>query len=112
MQFSMWTYPWDVQDLSADRVAGELRDIGCTTISLATAYHAGRFLQPRSPVRKSYYPEDGPISASSRLSPRLCVQVAMSSPISSAGVTRVVCTSPAGPCVSIILASVCCIPKQ
>jgi hypothetical protein len=61
MQFSMWTYPWDVQDLSADRVAGELRDIGCTTISLATAYHAGRFLQPRSPVRKSYYPEDGTV---------------------------------------------------
>lgn len=61
MQFSMWTYPWDVQDLSADRVTSELRDVGCTTISLATAYHAGRFLQPRSPVRKSYYPEDGTV---------------------------------------------------
>jgi hypothetical protein len=61
MRFSMWTYPWDVQDLSADRVTGELRDSGCTTISLATAYHAGRFLQPRSPRRKSYYPEDGTI---------------------------------------------------
>jgi hypothetical protein len=61
MEFSMWTYPWDVLDLSADRVTGELRDIGCTTISLATSYHAGRFLQPRSPLRKSYYPEDGTI---------------------------------------------------
>ena len=61
MQFSMWTYPWDVQDLSADRVCRELNEIGCTTVSLATSYHAGRFLQPRSPVRKSYYPEDGTV---------------------------------------------------
>jgi hypothetical protein len=61
MQFSMWTYPWDVQDLSSDRVTDELLDLGCTTVSLATSYHAGRFLQPRSPKRKSYYPEDGTI---------------------------------------------------
>jgi hypothetical protein len=119
MQFSMWTYPWDVQDLSADRVAGELRDIGCTTISLATAYHAGRFLQPRSPVRKSYYPEDGTVYfqprpafwANQRIQPVVAEAVRAGGDVL-AGVTRVVCTSPAGPCVSIILASVCCIPKQ
>ena len=67
MQFSMWTYPWDVQDLSADRVVTELSDIGCTTISLATSYHAGRFLQARSPMRKSYYPEDGTVYFQPRL---------------------------------------------
>lgn len=61
MHSSMWTYPWDVQDLSADRVVAELREAGLDTISLASSYHAGRFLQPRSPVRKSYYPEDGTI---------------------------------------------------
>jgi hypothetical protein len=61
MHFSMWTYPWDVQDLTADRVVGELTEVGLDTVSLATSYHAGRFLQPRSPVRKSYYPEDGTI---------------------------------------------------
>lgn len=61
MHASMWTYPWDVQDLSADRVVGELTEAGLDTISLATSYHAGRFLQPRSPYRKSYYPEDGTI---------------------------------------------------
>lgn len=61
MRTSMWTYPWNVQDLGADRVVGELRDAGVTAISLATSYHAGRFLQPRSPVRKVYYPEDGTI---------------------------------------------------
>ncbi len=61
MHASMWVYPWDVQDLSADRVVAELREAGLDTISLASSYHAGRFLQPRSPVRKSYYPEDGTI---------------------------------------------------
>lgn len=58
----MWTYPWDVQDLGADQVIAELRDrASLDTISLATSYHAGRFLQPRSPRRKSYFPEDGTI---------------------------------------------------
>lgn len=30
-------------------------------ISLANSYHAGRFLQPRGPRRKAYFPEDGTI---------------------------------------------------
>ncbi len=61
MHAAMWTYPWDVLDLTADVVLGELAGAGLDTVSLATSYHAGRFLQPRSPVRKSYYPEDGTI---------------------------------------------------
>ncbi len=61
MHSAIWTYPWDVLDLGADRVLGEVADAGLDTISLATSYHAGRFLQARSPVRKSYYPEDGTI---------------------------------------------------
>jgi hypothetical protein len=62
MQLSMWTYPWDVQDLGFDTVERELRErAGLNMISLATSYHAGRFLQPRSPRRKAYFPEDGTI---------------------------------------------------
>ena len=61
MQLSMWTYPWDVLDLSAQIVSDELAGAGLHAVSLATSYHAGRFLQARSPVRKSYYPEDGTI---------------------------------------------------
>ncbi len=56
----MWTYPWDIDDLGRDTVIAELRDTArLNTISIATAYHAGRFLQPRSPARKAYFPEDG-----------------------------------------------------
>ena len=62
MHLSMWTYPWDIQDLSTERTFADLRDrASLNTISLATSYHAGRFLQPRSPRRKAYFPEDGTI---------------------------------------------------
>lgn len=62
MQRSMWTYPWDIQDLGFEKSIRDLHDVaGLNTISLATSYHAGRFLQPRSPKRKAYFPEDGTI---------------------------------------------------
>jgi hypothetical protein len=58
----MWTYPWDVHDLGFDTVLDDLVNrAGLNAISLATSYHAGRFLQPRSPRRKAYFPEDGTI---------------------------------------------------
>lgn len=62
MPLSMWTYPWDIQDIGYETVERELMQrAGLDTISLATSYHAGRFLQPRSPLRKAYFPEDGTI---------------------------------------------------
>jgi hypothetical protein len=62
VHLSMWTYPWDVQDLSFERTIVDLEErASLNMISLATSYHAGRFLQPRSPRRKAYFPEDGTI---------------------------------------------------
>ena len=62
MRLSMWTYCWDIQDQGLDRLTSELRDgAQLNTVSLATSYHAGHFLQPRSPERKSYFPEDGTV---------------------------------------------------
>ncbi|AZO12595.1 MULTISPECIES: hypothetical protein [unclassified Mesorhizobium] len=62
MQLSMWTYPWDIQDLGQETVERDIAQrAGLNMISLATSYHAGRFLQPRSPRRKAYFPEDGTI---------------------------------------------------
>ncbi|MDG4875385.1 hypothetical protein P9273_09780 [Mesorhizobium sp. WSM4935] len=62
MQLSMWTYPWDIQDLGLETVERDLTQrAGLNMVSLATSYHAGRFLQPRSPKRKAYFPEDGTI---------------------------------------------------
>ena len=60
MQRAMWTYPWDIQDIGIETVERDLRErAGLDMISLATSYHAGRFLQARSPRRKAFFPEDG-----------------------------------------------------
>lgn len=62
MHLSMWTYPWDVQDQGLEALAADLKGrAGLNTVSLATSYHAGRFLQPRSPDQKAYFPEDGTV---------------------------------------------------
>lgn len=56
---SLWTYPWDLVDLGIAASLREIKDTGLDGISLASSYHAGRFLQARSPKRKVYFPEDG-----------------------------------------------------
>lgn len=62
MHLSMWTYPWDIQDQGLETLAADLTGrAGLNTVSMATSYHAGRFLQPRSPQQKAYFPEDGTI---------------------------------------------------
>lgn len=59
MYASMWTYPWDLDDCGIEEVLAELRACGVTDVSVAMAYHSGRFLQLRSPKRKVYFPQDG-----------------------------------------------------
>jgi hypothetical protein len=59
MQHSLWTYPWDLLDIGMDEALKEIAEARLTGVSLTTSYHAGRFLQPRSPKRKVYFPEDG-----------------------------------------------------
>ena len=62
MQRSIWTYPWDIQDVGLPAFLRDVTDrAGLDMVSLATSYHAGRFLQPRSPRRKAYFPEDGTV---------------------------------------------------
>lgn len=59
MYASMWSYPWDYVDIGMDNALDELQSIGLNDVSLITSYHAGRFLQIRSPKRKAYFPQDG-----------------------------------------------------
>lgn len=62
MDLSIWTYPWDIADVGRDDFVREVRErAGVTSVSIAASYHAGHFLQPRSPKRKSYFPQDGTI---------------------------------------------------
>jgi hypothetical protein len=58
----MWTYPWDILDVGCDGVIDDLRNRAALNgINIATSYHAGRFFQPRSPLRKAYFPQDGTV---------------------------------------------------
>lgn len=62
MRLAIWAYAWDILDVGFDAAVAEIAGrAGLNGINLATSYHAGRFLQARSPVRKSYFTEDGTI---------------------------------------------------
>jgi hypothetical protein len=60
MRSSLWAYPWDIQNIGFDAAVAELGAV-VDGVSLAASYHAGRFVQPRSPGGKVYFPEDGTI---------------------------------------------------
>jgi len=57
-EYSVWVYPWDLHDLGVAETNARMAEIGVNTFSLATSYHAGRFLQPGNPHRRMYFPED------------------------------------------------------
>ncbi len=57
----MFTYAWDLEAEGYDRAVGEMAANGLTHINLATAYHAGKFLLPRNPRHRTFFPEDGSV---------------------------------------------------
>ncbi|OSQ55717.1 hypothetical protein MCRY_20080 [Marivita cryptomonadis] len=61
MNLSVWAYPWDLHDIGTDVALASLTVQGVNTISLATSYHAGRFLQPGNPKRRVWFPQDGTV---------------------------------------------------
>jgi hypothetical protein len=60
-EVSIWAYPWDLHDLGPDVALDRMGAAGATMVSLATSYHAGRFLQPGNPRRRVFYPQDGTV---------------------------------------------------
>ena len=58
---SMWTYLWDLVDEGWTTPLQLMKQNGLTHVSLAAAYHAGRFLLPHNPRRKVYFLEDGTV---------------------------------------------------
>jgi len=57
----MWTYLWDLVDEGWTTPLQLMKENGLTHVSLAAAYHAGRFLLPHNPRRKVYFLEDGTV---------------------------------------------------
>lgn len=58
---SMWIYLWDFVDEGYEDVFRRLRENGLTSVSLASTYHAGKFLTPHNPKRKVVFLEDGTV---------------------------------------------------
>jgi hypothetical protein len=55
----MFCYAWDLADAGVSTVAEELRARQINTITLACAYHAGKFLRPHGNSGRVFFPEDG-----------------------------------------------------
>lgn len=54
-----YCYPWSLHDASA--TLDEMGAAGMSHVTLATSYHAGKFIQPRDPKHRVYFPEDGTV---------------------------------------------------
>ena len=60
MNFSLWTYPWDVAEDGVNEALATIRDVaGCNGVSLAAAYHNLTQLRPHSRGPKIYLGEGG-----------------------------------------------------
>ncbi|MCB1502123.1 MAG: hypothetical protein KDK07_20450 [Bauldia sp.] len=58
---AIYAYAWDIAERGAQNVIDEVKGLGLNTISVAGAYHAGKFLRPRGTGGKVYFPEDGTV---------------------------------------------------
>lgn len=58
---AMYAYAWDLAETGVREAAAELSARGINTITLASSYHAGKFIRPRGRHGKVYFPEDGTI---------------------------------------------------
>ncbi len=61
LQASMWTYLWDLHDEGPENVIARLKENSMTALSIAAAYHNGKFLAPHNPKRKVIFLEDGTV---------------------------------------------------
>lgn len=56
---AIYAYPWDVAERGDPDFIAEIARLGLNTVTLAGAYHAGKFLRPQGRTGKVYFPEDG-----------------------------------------------------
>lgn len=58
---SLFCYAWDLAEDGVSSAARDFQDRHINTITLATSYHAGKFLRPHGKNGKVYFPEDGTV---------------------------------------------------
>ncbi|MBK8082508.1 MAG: hypothetical protein IPK28_01030 [Devosia sp.] len=58
---TIYTYAWDLAELGVAAATTQFRQHGIGGVTLATAYHAGKFLRPHGVGGKVYFPQDGTV---------------------------------------------------
>ncbi len=56
---SLFCYAWDLAEDGVEAAVEDFKKRNINTITLAAAYHAGKFLRPHGKQGKVYFPEDG-----------------------------------------------------
>ena len=54
-----YAYAWNLHDMAGEIAA--MRADGMRHLAIAASYHAGKFIQPRDPFTRVYFPEDGTV---------------------------------------------------
>ena len=60
-KLSMYSYSWDLAENGVTKSVEEFKKLGINAVTLASSYHAGKFLRPKSKINKVYFPEDGTV---------------------------------------------------
>jgi hypothetical protein len=58
---AIYAYPWDIVEAGRDAAIERFAELGLDTVTVAGAYHAGKFLRPHGTRGKVYFPEDGTV---------------------------------------------------
>ncbi|HEX6143181.1 MAG TPA: hypothetical protein VFZ01_10710 [Geminicoccaceae bacterium] len=61
MYRALYAYAWDLLDEGLDAALPAIRGTAVNTITLATSYHAGKFLRPHGRSGKVHFPKDGTV---------------------------------------------------
>jgi hypothetical protein len=57
---AIYAYAWDIAETGCEPAVDRFLALGLDTVTVAGAYHAGKFLRPHG-SRKVYFPEDGTV---------------------------------------------------
>src|SRR6185503_4906501 len=55
---AIYSYAWDIAEVGVSAFAEEIRALGLNTVTLAGAYHAGKFLRPHGREGTVYFRTD------------------------------------------------------
>jgi hypothetical protein len=59
MQAAVYAYPWDLNDEGIVPALERIASLGLNAVHLASSYHSGKFISPRSSRQRVYFPEGG-----------------------------------------------------